>query len=120
MILVDTSVWIDHFHRSEPRLVQLLTKHQVKTHPIVIGELATGNLKHRHQTLTDLQSLPTVVPASFAECLELIERRQLHGLGLGWNDVQLLASALVENIPMWTTDKRFSTAADSLGCAFPR
>jgi len=67
------------------------------------------------KALTDLQSLPAIATASFSECLELIELRKLHGLGLGWNDVQFLGCALMENIPIWTNDKRFRDAADSLG-----
>ncbi len=117
MILVDTSVWIDHFRRSDSRLVKALERHEVSIHPIVIGELATGNLISRGQTLLDLQSLPTLSEASFEECLGLIERRKLYGLGLGWNDVHLLASSLLEGIPLWSNDKRLHATATSFGLA---
>lgn len=119
MILVDTSVWIEHFRGSESRLASVLTRQEVRIHPIIIGELATGNLKNRRQTLSDLQALPTVTEASSGECLELIESRKLHSLGLGWNDIHLLASSLLENIPLWTNDRRLHAAASTLGVASP-
>jgi len=118
MVLADTSVWIEHFRRSNPRLVDVLTQGQVSMHPIVIGELATGNLKNRARVLKDLQALPRMKEASFEECLHLIEIQRLSGKGLGWNDVQLLASAKIEGIPLWSLDKALHGAAKTMGLAF--
>jgi len=118
MILVDTSVWIDHFRNSDPRLAEALNRQQVSIHPIVIGELATGNLKDRKRTLLDLRSLPMVSQAGFDECLEMIELRKLYGLELGWNDAQLLASSILEGIPLWTNDKTLNVAAKSLRLSY--
>lgn len=115
MVLADTSVWIEHFRRSDPRLANALVLGQVSIHPIVIGELATGNLKNRARVLTDLQALPRIREATFEECLHLIEVQKLSGKGLGWNDVQLLASARIEGLPLWTLDKALQGAAKALG-----
>jgi predicted nucleic acid-binding protein len=113
-ILVDTSVWVDHFRRSDSRLVQALTRQQVVIHPIVIGELATGNLRNRARTLADLQALPRVEEVAFAESLSFLEMRELYGRGLGWNDIQLLASALLNGLSLWSSDKRLREAARQL------
>lgn len=118
MILVDTSVWIEHFRRNEPHLSELLEVQRVAAHQVVLGELATGNLKNRNQTLADLRTLPIATTADFDECLGFIELQHLHGRGLGWNDIQLLASAKLDRIPLWSFDKRLHTAAQSLGVAY--
>lgn len=118
MVLVDTSVWIGHFRHSDPRLAGALIQGQVAMHPLVIGELATGNLKQRARVLQDLQALPRIREAGFEECLQLIEIQKLSGKGLAWNDVQLLASARIEGIPLWSLDKALHAAAKALGCAF--
>lgn len=118
MVLADTSVWIDHFRKSDSRLVGALTRHEVLIHPIVIGELATGNLKNREQTLADLRALPRVDEAAFEECLHFLGSRKLHGKGLGWNDIQLLAAAMLEGLALWSADKRLHHAALDLGVAY--
>jgi hypothetical protein len=115
MVLADTSVWIEHFRRGEPRLARLLTDGHVLMHPFVLGELACGNLKSRAQLLDDLQTLPPAKLASTAEALRLIEDRRLFGRRLGWVDVHLLASALVSRCELWTLDKRLAAAATKLG-----
>jgi len=118
MILADTSVWIDHFRHSEPRLVEALVLQEVVMHPLVIGELATGNLRARAQILTDLRALPAASEASFPECLHFLESRKLYGKGIGWIDIQLLASAVLGSFRLWSSDKRLRDAARSLGFAF--
>jgi predicted nucleic acid-binding protein len=114
VILVDTSVWVDHFRRSEPKLAAALTGQVVALHPVVLGELATGDLKDRLRTMADLRALTRVPEASFEECLHLIENRRLFGRGLSWGDIQLLAAALLSGTPLWTRDKRLREAARGL------
>jgi predicted nucleic acid-binding protein len=113
-ILADTSVWVEHFRRSDSRLVQALSRQQIVIHPIVIGELATGNLRNRTRTLADLQALPRVEEVTFAEGLSFLEMRKLYGRGLGWNEIQLLASALLNGLSLWASDKRLREAAREL------
>lgn len=115
MILADTSVWIDHFRHSEPRLVEALVRQEVVMHPLVVGELATGNLRDRAQTLS---ALPAAGEATFGECLHFLESRKLYGKGLGWIDIQLLASAVRGSFRLWSSDKRLHDAARNLGFAF--
>jgi predicted nucleic acid-binding protein len=110
-ILADTSVWVDHFRRSDSGLVQALTRQQIVIHPIVIGELATGNLRNRVRTLADLQALPRVEEVTFAESLSFLEMRKLYGRGLAWNDIQLLASALLNGLSLWSSNKWLREAA---------
>ena len=117
MILVDTSVWVDHLRHGIPRLGDLLNSGEVGTHPFVIGELACGNLKNREEILTLLSSLPSVHIASQAEPLHLVEAHSLPGTGIGWIDIHLLASALLSRTPLWTRDRKLHTAAKTLGIA---
>ncbi len=113
MTLVDTSVWIDHLRSGEPALVKLLERRWVLGHPAVIGELACGNLKRRTDILADLATLPSGVEATNAEVMELIERHKLSGVGIGWIDAHLIASALLSKCRLWTRDKRLERAARS-------
>ncbi len=109
MILVDTSVWIDHFRRGNPTLVAALEREDVLTHPFVIGELACGELKKRREVLDLLAALPAAVVASDEETLNFIERHRLMGNGIGYIDAHLLASvALTEGGRLWTLDKRLA------------
>jgi hypothetical protein len=114
MILVDTSVWIDHLRQGEPRLAALVRSDQVLTHPFVIGELACGNLRNRNDILAFLRDLPAALEAAHDEALQLIDSRFLHGKGLGWVDVHLLASALLTKVPLWTKDRNLAAAARTL------
>jgi hypothetical protein len=118
MILVDTSVWIDHFRTRSATLAGLLGRQEVMTHAAIIGELACGKLHRRAQTLGDLQRLPRARDAEFRECLVFLDRRELAGQGLGWNDVQILAAAVLENVLLWSKDRRLRAAAEKLGRAF--
>ena len=115
MILADTSVWVEHFRRGLPALAQQLQASQIACHPVVIGELACGNLARRAHTLAWLQRLPPVPERSAAETMTFLENHRLHGRGLGWSDMQLLAAAHSASLPLWTLDRRLAEAAHSLG-----
>lgn len=119
MILVDTSVWVDHLRRGDARLVDLLERSVVIMHPFVIGEIACGSLNDRVSILELLQDLPAAAVAEGDEVLRFIERHVLHGKGIGYVDVHLLASlALTEGAKIWTRDKRLRLVAEMLGCAY--
>ena len=117
MILVDTSVWINHFREGNRRLHDLLLEGEVACHPFVIGELACGNLKNRTEILELLQSLPQTRNVSLEEVLALIDGRDLQGKGIGLIDIHLLASALVSQTRFWTEDKRLKEIALKLKLA---
>ena len=117
MVLVDTSVWIQHFRKGERALADLLSDGLVLMHPFVAGELACGNLRNRSAILTDLRALPSATLALDAEVERLIEDRKLWGKGLGWVDAHLLASALLSHCAFWTRDKKLAAIAAKLGVA---
>ena len=112
-VLVDTSVWVDFFRRGDDELAFLLREQRVVTHPIIIGELACGNISEREKTMKSLLLLDQVPSATFEESLYLLERHGLFGSGLHWNDIQILASALIAGLPLWTRDRRLRSAAGS-------
>ena len=119
MILVDTSVWIDHLHKTIPALVDALESERVLIHPFVIGELACGRLMKRDEVLHLLSTLPPSVVATDAEALELIEVHHLMDKGIGYFDVRLLAAVmLTEGAELWTRDKRLAEIAAGLRIAF--
>ncbi len=118
MILVDTSVWIKHFRMGDKKLVELLEEGEVSCHPHVIGELACGNLKRRSMVLSLLGELPAVPIAENEEVLALLDRKKLHGRGLGWIDAHLLASAMLADCPIWTLDASLKRAAAHLRIDF--
>ncbi len=114
MTLVDTSVWVEHLRRGSPRLSALLLDDQVLCHPFVLGEVACGHLRSRSEILGLMDALAQSRVTEHGEVLYLVETARLHGLGLGWIDVHLLASALVTGCGFWTLDKRLQMAATSL------
>jgi predicted nucleic acid-binding protein len=119
MILVDTSVWIDHLRKREPALIAALEAGLVLMHPFVVGELACGNLNNRAELLSLLNDLPPAPVATDAEALAFIDRHELLGRGIGYLDVHLLASvALAGTARLWTRDKRLAAVADSLQLKF--
>ena len=120
MVIVDTSVWIDHLRRGEVGLDLPLSEGQVFCHPFIIGELACGNLRNRSEILSLLQTLPFVRSAEDDEVLQFIERHRLMGKGLGYIDAHLLASSLLSHIPLWTLDKRLDDAAAALGVRYSK
>ena len=119
MVLVDTSVWVVHLRDGNKRLEALLHEGHVLCHPLIIGELACGNLKNRGQILHFLQQLPMAAVAVHEEVLIFIERHALMGKGLGWIDTHLLASAFLSNVPLWTLDKPLDRILSSLGLSYP-
>ena len=118
MVLVDTSIWVSHFRDKNLQLEDLLMKGQTVCHPFIIGELACGNLKNRNIILSLLHELPKAIHADCEEVLQFIEAHQLMGIGLGYIDVHLLASALLSVVPLWTKDRRLKDAADQLHISF--
>ncbi|MGQ0695384.1 MAG: type II toxin-antitoxin system VapC family toxin [Nitrospiraceae bacterium] len=116
--LVDTSVWLDHFRTNSPTLRQLLDEDLVVCHPLVIGELACGNMKHRSEVLESLAVLPTTPTVEYQELLTFIETHKLFGQGLGWIDVHLLASTLLQQVTLWTRDQPLRQAARKLRCSY--
>ena len=121
MILVDTSVWVDHLRRSEPDLIDALDSGLVLMHPFVLGEIACGNLKRRADVLSLMSALPQAAMATDNEALEFIDRRRLMGRGIGYINVHLLASVLLtETATLWTRDQRLSAVADDLALSFEK
>ncbi|MFC1573228.1 type II toxin-antitoxin system VapC family toxin [Candidatus Eisenbacteria bacterium] len=114
MVLVDTSVWIEHLRKGHPGLVGLLKEGLVLGHSFVIGELACGNIRNRDEILTLLRALPQGRLAEHTEVLHLIESGELYGRGIGWVDSHLLASALITGCGLWTFDRRLQRLARGL------
>ena len=118
MILVDTSVWIEHLRRGVPDLVRRLDAGEVLGHPLVTGELAMGNLGNRAEVLGWLQSLPQATVANDAEVMAIIELHRLHGQGIGYADAHLLASTMLsDDARLWTQDRRLQACAARLDVA---
>lgn len=119
MILVDTSIWIDHLRDGNTQLAELLGRSQVLAHPFVTGELACGNLRNRNEILRLLHDLPQAPIASPTEALYLIETHQLMGRGVGYIDIHLLAAtAMAEPAKLWTGDNRLKKVASEMSRAF--
>jgi len=119
VILVDTSVWVEHLRRGLPRLATLLQEGKVLIHSWVIGELACGNLRNRADALELLQGLPAAVVASDQEVLLMIEQHQLMGRGIGYVDAHMLASAKLSHCQLWTQDRRLAVLTEERGLAAP-
>ena len=116
MILVDTSVWIDHLRSADVKLQELLQNEQVLSHPFVRIELALGSIANREQVLADLAFLPQAPVATMEELFRLIELRKLYRRGIGPTDLQLICCALFDkSISIWTRDRRLGEVADELG-----
>jgi predicted nucleic acid-binding protein len=119
VILVDTSVWIDHLRQTDSQLVSALHDGLVLAHPFVIGELALGNLRNRVTILAALRELPVAPVASEDEVLHFIDSHALHGAGIGYIDAHLLAAArLMPGSALWTRDKRLLRESERLGLAW--
>ena len=119
MILVDTSVWIDHLRNGNSDLAALLDQNNVVMHPMIVGELACGNLKNRTELLRLWQSLVSIPTASHEEVLYFIDQHELMGKGIGYIDVHLLAAVILKaGTTLWTRDKRLAQIAGKLGCAW--
>jgi predicted nucleic acid-binding protein len=118
MLLVDTSVWVDHLNHGDRLLIEALQDRRVLGHPFVIGEIAVGHLRERTMLLDHLRNLPAAAVASDEEVHTLIDRRQLFGRGIGYVDAHLLAATmLTAGAQLWTRDKRLLSAASELNMA---
>jgi len=118
VILVDTSVWINHLRLASAILSELLDDGEVLVHPFVLGELALGNLRRRDAFLSDLRDLPRAAVATDEEVISLIDRQTLFGRGIGYVDAHLLAAArLTADTKLWTHDRRLHAVAAQLGLA---
>ena len=116
MVLVDTSVWIDHFRNADERLAALLTRNEVLAHPFVIGELALGSIAKRAEVLRYLGNLPAALVATHDEVMIYIARHKLEAAGLGYVDAALLAAAaLTPHAGLWSRDKGLRAAAVRCG-----
>ena len=119
MILVDTSVWVDHLRSSDSQLTTLLEQNRVVMHPMILGELACGNLQNRQELLHLWQRLESLQTVNHDEALYFIEQAGLMGKGIGYVDVHLLASvALADSTKLWTRDKRLARIAIGLTYAW--
>lgn len=115
MILVDSSVWVDHLRQGDQRLVTLLESSQVLTHPFIVGELALGSLKNRDSILDSLKGLPQAATATDEEAQQFIESNALFGLGIGYIDAHLLAAVRINaGSLLWTRDKRLGAIANRM------
>ncbi len=118
MVLVDTSIWINHFRKGVRRLEDLLESMEVVCHPFIIGELACGNLGNRREILSLLKSLPSAPGLDLDEYLYFVESHELSGKGIGFVDMQLLASAQLTDVPLWSLDRKLKTVAEELGLGY--
>jgi predicted nucleic acid-binding protein len=115
LILVDTSIWVDHFRRTDARLANLLDDRLIYSHPFVVGELAVGNLRNRKEILLMLNLLPVAATASHDEALQFISNLSLAGRGLGYIDIHVLASVkLTPATSLWSKDRRLNAVAEAL------
>ena len=118
MVLVDTSVWVAHLRRGDPRLETLLLDGEVACHPFIIGELACGAVKNRREVLALLQALPATRVAEPDELLLFVERQRLVRWKLGLIDAHLLAAARLTQTPLWTFERGVRAAAAALNIAY--
>ena len=119
MIVIDSSVWIDHLRRTNPHLTQLIVGGFALQHPAVIGELALGSVPQRARFIKSLEQMPRVDVVTESDLLGFIDQHGLHGTGIGYVDAHLIASTLAtQGASLWTSDKRLAVHAERLGCAY--
>jgi len=114
VVLVDTSVWVAHLRNGNDELADLLNNGEVLCHPFIFGELACGNLKDRARILSFLKMLPESIEAKHEEVLSFIENNRLMGKGISYVDAQLMASAKLTGVMLWTFDAKLAHVADGL------
>lgn len=118
-VLVDTSVWVEHFRGSPIGLGELLKADRVMIHPMVMGELACGTPPSRAQTLRSLARMHPAQQATLNEVMAFVEREKLYGLGCGLVDLSLLASVLLTSGTMfWTLDKHLCALTERFSVAY--
>ena len=117
-VLVDTSVWVSYLRAGDAHLQALLQGAEVVCHPFIVGELACGNIQNRQGFLSLLQTLPQAPTADQEEVLYFIEHDRLMGVGIGFVDVHLLASARLSRLPLWTSDKSLKEVAARLNVGY--
>jgi len=121
LILADTSVWVNHFRRGDALLAERLERGEILMHPLVLGELALGQLEDRASLLSLLADMPMAVVAEPAEVVLFIERHRLSCTGLGYVDVALLVSVVLSShVTLWTRDRPLQAACERLGCSTPQ
>lgn len=118
MVLVDTSIWVEHLRAGHRELAALLNKGAVIIHPFIIGELGLGARKERKTILELLGELPHAPLAEHEEVMTLIHSRRLMGSGIGWVDTHLIASALIAGVPLWTADRKLRLVTVALGILY--
>jgi predicted nucleic acid-binding protein len=121
VVLVDTSVWIRFLAGREPYargLDSLLERGEVVAHDLIEGELLIGDRGGRPEVLAAYAKLPRIPAIAHDEALELVRSRKLHGRGVGWIDVHLIASALVAGADLWTADEPLAEIAVELDAAY--
>jgi len=118
MVIVDTSIWVDHLRKGSLHLEKLLLEAKVVCHPFVIGELACGNIKNRNEFLSLIQTLPMAPIINLDEFLYFVEQNKLMDKGIGFIDTHLLASARLSEIPLWTSDKKLKSVSMELNIAY--
>jgi predicted nucleic acid-binding protein len=118
VILVDTSVWVDHLRRGNAALAAALERGDVICHPFVVGEISLGSLRRPREVLDLLSELPMASVAHHQDVLAIVTRLDLAGRGVGWVDAHLIASAIADRASLWTLDRRLAAAARTAGVAF--
>ena len=121
MVLVDTSVWIRFLAGRPPyakELDRLLAFDEVIGHELVYGELLIGDRGGRKELLVSYAQMHQASVIPHCDIVTFVRDRDLHGRGVGWIDVHLLASAVVGRLRLWTADPRFDVVAKELGVAY--
>lgn len=118
MIVVDTSIWADHFSKAREDLSLLVARDEVLQHPFVTGELALGNPANRDAMIATLDALPQAAVREWSDLLDFACQHDLGGTGIGYVDAHLLASTHWHRARLWSRDKRLATQAERMGLAY--
>lgn len=119
MIIVDTSIWVDHFRRPVKAIQELIAEGKIALHPYVYGELLLGGLPTKGVAATQLLKLARPPVASASEAAAFIEWADLSGTGIGYVDAHLLVSAkLFAGGTLYTKDNKLVAQAERLGLVY--